>query len=109
MATYAEYFESNRYKSTWSIGDRVFGKYKKIPFTGSVGNDSVVDPDVGPQVSVFLDLPVKVDNEYKTVLIVKPKELKRLKNILEEDDEKQERRMKLKTKEKRLAKNQKSV
>lgn len=109
MATYAEYFTSTRYNPSWLIGDRVFGKYKKIPFTGSVGNDSVVDPDIGPQVSVFLDLPIKIDNEYKTFLIVKPKELKRLKNVLEEDDEKQERRAKSKTKEKRPAKNQKSV
>ena len=78
MASYAEYFERVCYKPTWVIGDRVFGKYKKIPFIGTVGNDTLVSEIEGPRVSVFVDLPIKVDNEYKSVIIVKPKDLKRL-------------------------------
>ena len=81
MGNIAEYFEKNRYKPTWFIGDRVFGYYKKIPFIGTVGNDTVVSELEGPRVSVHLDLPIKVDKEYKTFIITKPKELKRLKSM----------------------------
>lgn len=79
MPNYAEYFERVCYKPTWFIGDRVSGKYKKIPFIGTVGNDTLVSLEEGPRVSVFLDLPMKIDNEYRSIIIVKPKDLKRLK------------------------------
>ena len=79
MASYAEYFERVCYKPTWVIGDRVFGKYKKIPFIGTVGNDTLVSEIEGPRVSVFLDLPMKIDKEYRSIIIVKRKDLKRLK------------------------------
>ncbi len=78
MSSLSEYFEKIAYKPTWFIGDRVSGKYKKIPFIGTVGNDTLVSEIEGPRVSVFLDLPMKVDNEYKSIIIVKPKDLKRL-------------------------------
>jgi hypothetical protein len=86
MPSLAEYFEKNRYKPTWFLGDRVFGKYKKIPFVGTVGNDTVISEVEGPRVTVHLDLPMKVDNEYKSFIIVKPKELKRLMLIQEEQE-----------------------
>ena len=76
MANYAEYFLNNRYKATWEIGDRVFGKYEGIPFIGTVGNDTFISEEEGPRVSVHLDLPI----QKRTVIIVKPKSLKRLKN-----------------------------
>lgn len=76
MPNYAEYFEKNRYKATWEIGDRVFGKYQGIPFIGSVGNDTFISEDEGPRVSIHLDLPIKG----KSVIITTPKSLKRLKN-----------------------------
>lgn len=78
MGNLAAYFEANRYKPTWLIGDRVYGKYGKIPFVGTVGNDTLINELEGPRVSVFLDLPMKVDKEYKSLIIVKPKDLKRL-------------------------------
>jgi hypothetical protein len=76
MANYKEYFESKAYKPTWGIGDRVFGRYGKIPFIGTVGNDTLISEEEGPRVSVHLDLPI----EKKSVIIVKPKALKRLKS-----------------------------
>lgn len=85
MPNYAEYFEKVCYKPTWFIGDRVSGKYKKIPFIGTVGNDTLISELEGPRVSVMLDLPIKVDNEYRSIIIVKPKELKRLLSL--EDNE----------------------
>lgn len=83
MPNYAEYFSKIAYKPTWFIGDRVFGYYKKIPFIGTVGNDTLVSEIEGPRVSIFLDLPIKVDNTYRSIIIVKPKDLKRLK-VLED-------------------------
>lgn len=85
MPNYAEYFEKIAYKPTWLIGDRVFGKYKKIPFIGTVGNDTLISLEEGPRVSVFLDLPIAVDNTVRSIVIVKPKELKRLKSMDDEE------------------------
>ena len=81
MGNLAEYFERNRYKPTWFIGDRVHGKWNRIPFVGTVGNDTLINDQEGPRVSVMLDLPIKIDKEYKSLIIVKPKELKRLKSM----------------------------
>lgn len=78
MASLADYFAANRYKAVYSIGDRVFGKFKKTPFIGSVGNDTEISMETGPQVSIHLDLPIKVDGEYKSVIIVKHKDIKQI-------------------------------
>ena len=74
--TLAEYFKENRYKPTFEMGERVSGKYEGIPFIGTVGNDTEISTEEGPRVTVHLDLPI----QKKTVIIVKPKELKRLKS-----------------------------
>lgn len=81
MASLAEYFAKHRYQARWSIGDRVFGYYKKIPFVGTVGNDTVISELEGPRVTIHLDLPIKVDKDYKSFIIVKPKDIKQLKSI----------------------------
>lgn len=85
MPNYAEYFDKVCYKPTWFIGDRVFGRYKKIPFIGTVGNDTLINEIEGPRVTVHLDLPMKVDKEYKFLIIVKPKDIKRLKSMDDEE------------------------
>lgn len=76
----AEYFENNRYKAKWSIGDRVYGKLGKVPFIGSVGNDTLINEDEGPRVSIHLDLPMIVDDQVRNVICVKPNQIKALKN-----------------------------
>lgn len=81
MPNYAEYFERTCYKGIWEIGDRVFGYYNKIPFIGTVGNDTLINEIEGPRVSIHLDLPIKVDKIYRSVIIVKPKQIKRLKSM----------------------------
>jgi len=81
MANYAEYFDRVCYKATWSIGDRVFGKWNKIPFVGTVGNDTLISLEQGPRVTVHLDLPIKLGDEIKNMIIVKPKDLKKLNSI----------------------------
>jgi len=78
MGNQTDYFERIGYKPKYWIGDRVFGHYKKIPFVGTVGNDTVINEIEGPRISIHLDLPMKVDKEYRSVVIVKHKDIKRL-------------------------------
>jgi hypothetical protein len=78
MASYADYFAANRYKPKYFLGDRVFGRWKKIPFVGTVGNDSLVSEDEGPRISIFLDLPIRLKGATVSVIIVKHKDVKRL-------------------------------
>lgn len=80
MGNLADYFERNAYQPKYFLGDRVIGKFDGIPFVGTVGNDRVID-NTGPQVIVHLDLPMKVDNTYKNVIIVKHKDIKRLMSL----------------------------
>ena len=81
MASLAEYFLANRYVGKWQIGDRVSGKWNKIPFMGSVGNDSVINELEGPRVTIHLDLPIKYQDVIHRVIIVKPKDIKKLLEI----------------------------
>lgn len=81
MSGLAEYFANNRYKPTWFIGDRVFGKFGQVPFIGTVGNDTVINDVEGPRVSVFLDLPIKLKDVVHRIVFVKPDELTRLKSL----------------------------
>jgi hypothetical protein len=79
MASLTDYFAKNAYKPKYFIGDRVFGQYNNIPFIGTVSNDTIISEIEGPRISIHLDLPIKIDNEIKTVIIVKHKNIKRLK------------------------------
>ena len=78
MGNISEYFSKHRYHPTYVIGDRVFGYWNKIPFIGSVGVDSLVSEEEGPRVSVLLDLPIKHDDRFHTIVTVAPKVLKLL-------------------------------
>jgi hypothetical protein len=78
MGNQTDYFNRIGYKGIYEIGDRVFGRHKKIPFVGTVGNDRKINDIDGPEVTIHLDLPMKVDNQYKLFIIVKHKDIKRL-------------------------------
>ena len=81
MTNLADYFERTAYKATYIIGDRIYGKWNKIPFVGTVGNDSCID-GVNPKVSVHLDLPVKYNDKIYNILFVEHKDIKsKLKEI----------------------------
>lgn len=82
MDNYKNYFQKNRPNPKWFLGDRVSGKYNKIIFVGTVLNDSVMTEDMTPRVSVYLDLPLKIDQQYKNIITVEQKNLKKLKNLL---------------------------
>jgi hypothetical protein len=79
MTNLTEYFDKNRYHPKYFLGDRVFGHWNKIPFIGTVGNDTVINEVEGPRISIQLDLPIKYKDEIKNVIIVKHKDIKPLK------------------------------
>lgn len=81
MASLKDYFDKIRYQSKYDMGDRVTGKYNGIPFMGTIGNDTQLNPTDGPYVTVHLDLPIILDNQVRNVIIVKHKNLKKLKTI----------------------------
>ena len=81
MGNQTDYFNRIGYKHIYDIGDRVFGYWHKIPFVGSVGNDRKINDIDGPEVTIHLDLPIYKDGKIFTVIIVKHKDIKRLKEI----------------------------
>lgn len=74
--TLAEYFAQNRYHGKYQIGDRVEGKFNKIPFVGSVGTDSVRFDGEDPHVTVTLDLPLVYKGKVHNILRVPTKSVK---------------------------------
>ena len=80
MGSQADYFNRIGYQPKYFLGDRVFGHWNKIPFIGSVGNDRVID-NTGPQITILLDLPIVLKNKVHNVIIVKHKDIKRLKTM----------------------------
>jgi hypothetical protein len=80
MGTQTEYFERIGYRPKYWIGDRVFGHWNKIPFVGTVGNDTVID-NSGPRISIHLDLPIKFNNVVHNIIIVKHQDISKLKEF----------------------------
>jgi len=78
MGNQTDYFNRIGYKPKYWIGDRVFGHWNKIPFIGSVGNDTVINEIEGPRISIHLDLPIKYKDKIHNVIIVKHKDIKKL-------------------------------
>lgn len=76
MGTQTDYFNRIGYKGTWEIGDRVFGRWNKIPFVGTVGNDRLINHIDGPEITVHLDLPIKHKDKVHYIVIVKHKDIK---------------------------------
>jgi hypothetical protein len=52
-----------------------------VPFIGTVGNDRLISEVTGPEITIHLDLPIKIDKDYKHFIIVKHKDVKPLKEI----------------------------
>jgi hypothetical protein len=81
MGNQTDYFNKIGYKHTYDIGDRVIGKWHKIPFVGTVGNDRLINHTVGPEVTIHLDLPFKYQDKIYNFIIVKHKDIRRLKEL----------------------------
>lgn len=89
MASQTDYFNKIGYKPKYFIGDRVYGIFNKIPFVGTVGNDTIISEVEGPRISIHLDLPIKIKDTTHNVIIVKHKDIKQyLIPILEESKSK---------------------
>jgi hypothetical protein len=80
MGNQTEYFERIGYRPKYQIGDRVFGSWNKIPFVGTVGNDTVID-NTGPRISIHLDLPIKHEGVIRNIIIVTHKDIAKLKEF----------------------------
>lgn len=81
MSTLKEQFElrdADKPAPKWVYGDRVSGRIGKIPVLGMVIREDYQDPS---QVLMHLDLPVKVESEYRYIVYVPAKGMKRLKVI----------------------------
>jgi hypothetical protein len=76
MGSQTDYFNRIGYKGIWEIGDRVFGRWNKIPFVGTVGNDRLINHIDGPEITIHLDLPIKYKDKVHNILIVKHKDIK---------------------------------
>lgn len=76
MGNQTDYFNRVGYKPTYHIGDRVFGKWNKIPFVGTVGNDTMISEIEGPRISIHLDLPIKFKDRVYNIIFVKHKDIK---------------------------------
>lgn len=79
MGNQTNYFNSIGYVGKYKIGDRVTGKWNKIPFVGTVGNDRKLNERDGPEVTVHLDLPIRFDGKVHNFIIVKHKDIKEFK------------------------------
>lgn len=81
MGNQTDYFDRIGYKPVYVIGDRVFGKYKGVPFIGTVGNDTIISEEEGPRISIMPDLPIRIDDHNHNIIIVKHKDIKPLKEF----------------------------
>ena len=78
MGNNTDYFNRIGYQPKYQIGDRIFGRWNKIPFIGTVGNDTLISELEGPRISIHLDLPIKHQDQVRTVIFVKHKDIKKL-------------------------------
>lgn len=76
MGNQTDYFNRIGYKPQYFIGDRIIGKWNKIPFVGTVGNDRKINDTDGPEITVHLDLPIKFEGKVHNFIIVKHKDVK---------------------------------
>jgi len=78
MGNQTTYFEKVKYWPSYFLGDRVFGKWNKIPFIGTVGNDTEINEIEGPRITIHLDLPIKHKGTVHNIVFVKHKDIKKL-------------------------------
>jgi len=82
MPSVAKYFENrdaDKPSPTWVYGDRISGRLGKVPVMGMVIREDYNDSSL---VLCHLDLPVKDGDEYKVIVRVPSRGMKRLKEII---------------------------
>ena len=85
MGNQTDYFNRIGYTGKYEIGDRVFGKWNKIPFIGTIYNDSVISEEQGPRLTISLDLPITFENKTYERIIDIHKNFKELELLLDYD------------------------
>ncbi len=88
MVSLADYFAKERYQAKYEFGTRVFGRWNKIPFIGTIYGDSVINEEQGPRLSIHLDLPIKFDDSILSVIIDTHKSFTELSVLIDPDDKK---------------------
>ena len=83
MASLSEYFERERPQPRFEFGTRVFGKYNKIPFIGTIYGDGMINEEQGPRLSIHLDLPIMIDGKVKTIIIDTYRSFKDMKKLVD--------------------------
>jgi hypothetical protein len=83
MRNQADYFKENRHVAKYEFGQRIFGYWNKIPFVGTVGNDTVINDTIGPQYSIHLDLPICFENVTYNVIVDKQSNFKKITKLIE--------------------------
>jgi hypothetical protein len=78
MSNLAEYFAANRPKPKYEFGARVEGVYRGIPYVGTAYTDNMRNLDEGPMVNIHLDLPMKIENTWRTIIRVKYRDIRGL-------------------------------
>jgi len=76
MGNQTDYFNRIGYQPKYFLGDRVFGYWNKIPFVGTVGNDTVINLTEGPRITIHLELPIKYKGTVHNIIVVKHKDIK---------------------------------
>lgn len=76
MGNQTDYFNRIGYQPKYFLGDRVFGYWNKIPFVGTVGNDTVINLIEGPRITIHLELPIKYKGTVHNIIVVKHKDIK---------------------------------
>ncbi len=76
-----DYFNRTAYKAKYSIGDRVRGFYNGIPISGTVGNDTLINEEIGPRISIHLDLPLKENDMVRNIIFVKHDDIDMLEKV----------------------------
>ena len=78
MSLLKRYFDTVTYSPRYLLGDRVQGRLGKIPFRGTVANDTKISDDQPATVAIFLDLPIVLDSVMRSVIIVSHEHVKPL-------------------------------
>jgi hypothetical protein len=86
MASLADYFAKERYCAKYEFGTRVFGRWNKIPFIGTIYGDSVINNEQGPRLTIHLDLPIKFANTVYSIIIDTHTSFKGLNVLVDPED-----------------------
>ena len=85
MASLTEYFEKNTYKPEYEWGTRVFGRWNKIPFIGTIYTDTLISNEQGPRLSIHLDLPIMFQNKVYNIIVDTHESFKGLSELIDPD------------------------